>query len=232
MNRCIGIALLLLCILGYSESALAQEEIRVRPIDGYFSGFGGYSFPSETDFSFPGFTLRDVELDNSYSIGAKLGMWITAPRKTLGIDVGAEIDVTYFHPYASSGQVVSTNLGLAQFVSTFDFHALFFGVNVLSRIPIGVTPELPNGRWFPYIGVGGGGLRLTFQLPGRNESQSMAPALQGVGGVKVFLTNYVAAFAEGKFIHASNSIEVQGRGSGDLSINAVHGVIGLSFHFF
>lgn len=232
MNRFIGIALLLLCIFGYSESARAQEEIRIRPIDGYFSGFGGGSFPFKTDFSFPGRTLRDVELDTSYSIGAKLGMWITAPRKTLGIDVGAEIDVTYFHPYASSGQVVSSNLGLAQFVSTFDFHALYFGVNVLSRIPMGVTSELPNGRWFPYIGVGGGGLRLTFQLPGTNESQSMAPAFQGIGGVKVFLTNAFAAFAEGKFIHASNSIEVQGIGSGDLTINAVHGVIGLSFHFF
>lgn len=232
MNRFIGIALLLLCIFGYSESARAQEEIRVSPIDGYFSGFGGYSFPSKTDFSFPGLTLRDVELDNSYSIGAKLGMWITAPRKTLGIDVGAEIDVTYFHPYASSGQVVSTNLGLSQFVSTFDFHALYFGVNLLSRIPMGVTSELPNGRWFPYIGVGGGGLRLTFQLPGTNESQSMAPAFQGIGGVKVFLTKHLAAFAEGKFIHASNSIEVRFIGSGDLTINAVHGVIGLSLHFF
>ena len=32
MNRFIGIALLLLCLLGYSESARAQEEIRVRDI--------------------------------------------------------------------------------------------------------------------------------------------------------------------------------------------------------
>lgn len=232
MKAIISVTLLLLCIVGYSESARAQEEVLVRPVDGYFSGFGGYSFPFKTDFSFPGLTLRDVELDNNPSLGAKLGMWLTAPRKTLGIDVGAEIDVTRFHPYASSGQVVSTNLGLAQLVTTFDFHALYFGVNFLARVPMGVTPELPNGRWFPYIGVGGGGLRLTFQLPGRNESQSTAPAFQGVGGVKVFLAKHFAAFAEGKFIHASNSIEVQGSGSGDLTINSVHGVVGLSFHFF
>ena len=232
MKVIVSVTLLLLCMVGYAESAGAQEEIRARPVDGYLSGFGGYSFPSKTDFSFPGLTLRDVELDNNPSLGAKLGMWITAPRKTLGIDVGAEIDVTYFHPYASSGQVVSTNLGLSQFVSTFDFHALYLGVNVLARIPMGVTPEVPNGRWFPYIGVGGGGLRLTFQLPGTNESQSMAPAFQGIGGVKVFFTKHFAGFVEGKFIHASNSIEVQGSGSGDLTINSVHGVCGLSFHFY
>ncbi|MBX3350262.1 MAG: outer membrane beta-barrel protein [Nitrospira sp.] len=232
MKVLISSTVLLLCVLGYSESVRAQEEVRIRPVDGYLSGFGGYSFPLKTDFSFPGLTLRDVELDNNPSLGAKLGMWITAPRKTLGIDVGAEIDVTRFHPYASSGQVVSTNLGLAVFVATFDFHATYFGVNFLARYPMGVTPELPNGRWFPYIGVGGGALRLTFQLPGTNESQSTAPAFQGVGGVKVFFTKHFAGFVEGKFIHASNSIEVQGSGSGDLTINSVHGVCGLSFHFF
>ncbi|UVT20919.1 MAG: hypothetical protein H8K03_03100 [Nitrospira sp.] len=174
-----------------------------------------------------------MELDNSPSLGAKLGMWSTAPRKTLGIDVGAEIDVTYFSPYASSGQVVSSNLGLAQLVTTLDFQAIYFGVNVLARYPMGVTSELPNGRWFPFIGVGGGGLRLTFQVPGiTNEGRGTAPAFQGVGGMKVFLTKHFAAFAEGKFIHASNSIEVQGGPPIDLTLNSVHSVAGLSFHFY
>jgi hypothetical protein len=38
-------------------------------------------------------------------------------------------------------------------------------------------------------------------------------------------------FAEGKFIHASHSLEVEGGGSVDLTLNTVHGVGGLSFHF-
>lgn len=65
MKALVSAILLLLWIVGYSESARAQEEIRIRPIDGYLSGFGGYSFSFKTDFSFPGLTLRDVELDNN-----------------------------------------------------------------------------------------------------------------------------------------------------------------------
>ena len=231
MKVIVSVTLLLLSIVGYSESAQAQEEARVRPVDVYISGFGGYSFPFKTDLTLSGLTLNDVKLANSPSIGGKLGVWITAPRKIWGIDVGAEIDVTDFNPDASSGQVLSSNFGPVGLIGTLDFHATYFGVNVLVRYPMGVTPELPNGRWFPYIGVGGGGLRLAFRAPGSNEDWSTAPAFQGLGGVKVFLSKHIAAFAEGKFIRASNSIETQGGGSVDLTVNSVHGVGGLSFHF-
>ena len=216
MKAIVSAVLLLLCIVGYSESAGAQEEVRVRPVDVYISGFGGYSFPFKTDISQGGFTVSDVDLDNSPSIGGKLGMWFTAPRKSLGIDVGAEIDVTNFTPDTPG---------------TVELNATYFGVNFMARLPMGVEPDLPNGRWFPYIGVGGGGQRLSFQEPGINKYWSTAPAFQGIGGVKVFFTKHFAAFAEGKFLHASQSQGVQGGPSIDLTLSSVHGVGGLSFHF-
>ncbi len=226
-------ALLLLCTLCYGSLARAEEGVRVRPVDVYISGFGGYSHPFKTDLSLDGLRLQDVKLDNSPSFGGKIGMWITAPRKTLGIDVGVEVDVTNFNPDASSGQVVPSNVGPVILLATLDLNATYFGINVLARLPVDVTPELPNGRWFPYIGLGGGGQRLTFQAPGTNEGRDTAPAFQGLGGVKIFLTKHIAAFAEGKFIHASHSLRVEGNGSGsvDLTLNSVHGVGGLSFHF-
>jgi len=226
-----SVAVLLGLSIGQTGSARADEEVRVRPVDVYISGFGGYSFPFKTDVTFPGITLHDVKLDNSPSFGGKIGLWITAPRKTLGIDVGAEIDVTHFTPDAPSGQIVSSSLGLRRIIATFDFDATYFGVNILARYPVGVTPELPNGRWFPYIGVGGGGLRLALQLPGTTEGRNTAAAFQGLGGVKVFLTRHIAAFAEGKFIHASNSVGFESGGSVDITVNSVHGVGGLSIHF-
>jgi Outer membrane protein beta-barrel domain len=230
MKVMVSAALLLLCVVGYSESARAQEEVRVKSVDVYISGFGGYSFPFKTDMTLAGVTLNEVTLNNSPSFGAKIGMWFTAPRKTLGIDVGAEIDTTNFNPEAPR-QIVPASGGFIGLNVPLDLHAIYFGVNVLVRVPMDVTPELPNGRWFPYIGLGGGGLRLTVEAPGTNEGRSTAPAFQGMGGVKVFLTKNIAAFAEGKFIHASNSIEIQGGGSFDLTINSVHTVGGLSFHF-
>lgn len=88
---------------------------------------------------------------------------------------------------------------------------------------------MPNGRWFPYIGVGGGGQRLAVKV---TEGRNTAPAFQGLGGIKVFLSKHVAAFAEGKFIHASHNQELEGTIVPlELDLSSVHGVGGLSFHF-
>lgn len=230
MKAIVSAALLLFCVVGYFESARAQEEVQVRPVDVYISGFGGYSFPFKTDITLGGITLNDVNLNNSPSFGGKIGMWITAPRKTLGIDIGTEIDVTNFNPDAPSGQVVSSNLGPASLVATLDLHVVYVGVNFLARLPIDVSSGLPNGRWFPYIGLGGGAQRLTAQVAG-TEGRDTAPAFQGLGGVKVFLTKHIAAFAEGKFIHASHTFGVQGGGTISADLNSAHGVGGLSVHF-
>ena len=215
MKALVSVALLLLSVISYSESARAQGEVRVRPVDVYISGFGGYSFPFKTDISLDGSTVSDVELDNSPSFGGKLGMWFTAPRKTLWIDIGAEIDVTHFTP---------------DMLGVIELNATYFGANLLARLPMGVEPDLPNGRWFPYIGVGGGAQRLSIQVLG-NKGRNTAPAFQGLGGVKVFLTKHFALFAEGKFIRASHSQGVEGGAELDFTLSSVHGVGGLSVHF-
>ncbi len=44
-----AVLLLLTCIVCYSGTARAQEEVQVKPVDAYISGFGGYSFPFKTD---------------------------------------------------------------------------------------------------------------------------------------------------------------------------------------
>lgn len=218
MKVLISAALLLLCVLGYSESVRAQEEVRVRSVDYYISGFGGYSFPFSTDLVFGGLTAPNVKLKDSLSVGGKIGMWLTAPRKRWGIDVGVELDVTHFNPDIRN--------------STLELDATYFGLNVLARLPMGVMPDLPNGRWFPYVGIGGGGQRLAMEAPGTNEGRNTAPAFQGLGGIKVFLNKHFAVFAEGKFIYASHNQELEGTSIPlELDLTSVHGVGGLSFHF-
>lgn len=207
MKVIVSAMLLLLGALGYSEFAGAEEEVRIRPVDAYISGFGGYSFPFNTNISSGGsIVAQDVEYENSPSFGGKVGLWVTAPRKTLGIDIGAEIDVTHFDPDPT-------------------LSATYFGVNLMARMPMGIEPELPNGRWFPYIGFGGGAQRLCFEAFGFKESNTV-PAFQGLGGVKVFLVKQVAVFVEGKFTHASHTLSAL-----DFTVSTVHGVGGLSLHF-
>jgi hypothetical protein len=223
MRVIVSAALLLYCVLGYSESARAGDEVQVRPIDVYISGFGGYAFPFKTDVAEGGITVKDVELNNSPSFGGKIGIWFTGPREALAIDLGTEIDVTNFNPNLPGGQVLTSNLGLVR-TNAFDLNATYYGLNVLARLPMDVTPELPNGRWFPYIGVGGGAQRLRTDVFGIKVSDT-APAFQGLGGVKVFMSKDIAVFAEGKFIHASHTFE----GITAVDLNTFHAVGGLSF---
>jgi hypothetical protein len=213
-------ALLILCVFGHATFSQAEDDVHVRPFDFYISGFGGYSFPLKTELSLSGTTIvSDYKLDTSPSFGGKIGMWFTAPRKALGIDIGTEIDVTNFNPDTPG---------------TLELNATYFGLHVLARMPIGVTQDMPNGRWFPYVGVGGGAQRLAFEAPGTTEGRHTAPAFQGLWGAKVFLTKHIALFGEGKFTYASHTMEFQ---SGpfvapfDLTVHALHGVGGLSVHF-
>ena len=231
MKTAVSAIILALFILAFSELARAEDEVRVRSIDAYISVFGGIASPLEADVTQGSITAKDAKLDNSPSIGGKIGMWFTAPRKTLGIDVGAEIDVTNFNPDQKEGQVLMTNAGFPVITNAVDLNATFLGVNVLARLPINVTPELPNGRWFPYAGIGGGGQRLTFQTSSSTECRDTSPAFQALGGFKIFLFKHVAVFGEAKFIHATNTLEFQNSSSIELTLNSVHGVGGLSFHF-
>lgn len=218
MKGAVSATLLVLCVLSFSGLARAQEETRVRPIDAYVSGFGGYSFPLDTEFAFGGLTSPSINLNDSPTFGGKVGMWITAPRRTSGLDVGFELDVTHYNPDGRSA-------------SSLELSATYFGINVLARVPIGVAPELPNGRWFPYLGVGGGGQHMSIELLGSN-GRNTAPAFQGLGGVKIFVTKHIALFAEGKFIYAWHNQGVEGTSTPlEVNLKSVHSVGGLSFHF-
>lgn len=238
MRKTILWFMLMSCVLVWAESARADEEVQVRPIDVYLSLYGGIASPFKTDVteSTPAISVtgKDSKLENSASIGGKAGLWLTAPRKSLGLDLGLELDVTNFGPDQKAGQVLTTTSGFNVVTDSVNLNATLIGINFLARLPVGVTADLPNGRWYPYLGVGGGLERLTFQTAGSTEGKDSSPAFQGLGGIKVFLFKHLAVFAEAKFTHASHTLEFQGPGitvSDKLTVNALHGVGGLSFHF-
>ena len=218
MNSTVWSVVLVIGMLCVSEIAGAQEEIYVKPLDLYLSGFGGYSFPFKADVtvggSFGSFTYQNIDLEDSPSFGGKVGVWFTEYRKTWGIDIGTEGEITYYDPHPS-------------------LRAGYFGINVLARVPMGVSADLPNGRWFPYIGLGGGMQHV--RSNGFESTDDTDAAFQGLGGVKVFLFKHLAVFFEGKFTHASHRLESKEPGFGtvrrEFPLNSLHGVGGLSVHF-
>ena len=220
MRTTVWAVALLAGLVAISDVAQAEEEVSVRPVDVYISGFGGYSFPFSKDVivsgAFGSGVALDVDYEDSPAFGGKIGMWFTGQRKTWGIDIGTEVDVTHFDPDRT-------------------LNATYFGINVLARVPMGVTADLPNGRWFPYIGLGGGAQHLVSDEFSGAKPTHTAPAFQGLGGVKVFLFKYLAVFVEGKFTHASHKLDYTFPGFGtltnDFTLNSIHGVGGLSLHF-
>lgn len=102
-------------------------------------------------------------------------------------------------------------------------------VNALLRWPLGVTPELPNGRWYPYIGLGGGADIAQAKALDLEQTDAV-PAWQVLGGVNFFLTRNLAAFAEYKFTQASHTFKFSYEYEKETaSVN--HLVAGLSWHF-
>jgi len=232
-------------LFGLPWLAAGQDEVGVKTIDRYISVFGGVAFPLRTDVTEvgPGTNLRvqDVELDDSRSIGGKIGMYTTQFRASTGIDFGFELDITNFTPDQKGNQIrnASGTLGgvpvPAVVTNHININSTLFAVNLLARKPIGVTQDFPSGRWSPYVGIGGGVQTSTFEPPGTiKEGRQRDPAFQGLAGVKAFLTQHVALFGEYKFTHASHTFETQSGGAiitNKFTFNVNHLVGGIAFHF-
>jgi len=222
--------------------AAGQDEVRVKPVDSYISVFGGVALPSKTDVTEVGpgtnLTLFDVKLDSSPSIGGKIGMYTTQFRAGTGLDFGFELDITNFTPDQKGNQVLSGTLNgvpVGVITSHININSTLIAVNLLARKPFGVTQDLPNGRWYPYVGIGGGVQTSTFEPPGTiKKGRQTDPAFQGLAGVKAFLTQHVALFGEYKFTHASHTFETQSGGAiitDNYTFNVNHFVGGIAVHF-
>jgi hypothetical protein len=227
--------------------ASAQDEIRGKPIDFYISIFGGTNSVSNTDVKedapLYSITARNVELKSSSSIGGKIGFYTNTHRAQTGFDFGAELDITNFSPDQQSGRVVSvsgTVVGTpvvgAALTNQVNINSTIVAVNFLIRKPFGVTEDLPNGRWYPYAGIGGGFQTSSYSTPTTTgDGRQTDPAFQGLLGAKVFFTQHVALFGEYKFTHASHDLKYNIVGGGSVTdnytFNVNHFVAGLAMHF-
>jgi opacity protein-like surface antigen len=241
-HRLLVIAMIAVSLLAFPWSAAGQVDVRVNPIDRYISVFGGVALPSKTDVTevSPGtnLTIFDVKLDNSPSIGGKIGMYITKFRAGRGLDFGLELDITNYSPDQKGNQVLRGTLNgvpVGVITTAININSTLIAVNLLARKPFGVTQDFPNGRWSPYVGIGGGVQTSTFEPPGTiKKGRQPDPAFQALAGVKAFLTQHVALFGEYKFTHASHTFETQIGAAiitDKFTFNVNHLVAGIAVHF-
>lgn len=217
------------------SSALADDLYDIS-----LSGFAGFAIPLATTVNqtnatqSTNFTAQDVKLDSSGSYGMKLTAWTTALRPKNGFDLGIEIDHTRFSAdtraqTASASGISQGNAVRSAFVNKNEVGVRTIAVNALFRIPYGITEALPHGRWYPYLGVGGGVQHATMRLTDGSEDSNSALLVQGLAGIKIFIVRHVAIFGEYKFTYADHSFVFDA--TRNETIQAHHMTFGVALHF-
>ncbi|MDH5639770.1 MAG: hypothetical protein OEY28_00640 [Nitrospira sp.] len=225
MKTRISATIFLLCVVGFSQSARAADElptISSGTIEPYMSFMAGVSLPFSEDATFTdgstvgGREVKDVDYQMKQSIGGNAGIWFPTRDSLAGFDVGGEIEGYIWYPDVACCREnfngVTKSYGFEG--TTTEVQGIYVGANILIRKPMAISESYPNGRWHPYVGVGGGAHQLAMRPGGARgatgdspliDQRDTAPAFSAKGGVKVFLFKYVAAFAEAKYTQAFHS---------------------------
>jgi hypothetical protein len=190
-------------------------------------GFGGEAYHSNQDIKinsgdngnpFHG-TVHGVQLNDSGTFGGKLTAWYLPKKYNWQPQVGVELDFTRFtadlHPQTQGADGTVTTpgfqLGAYSFTAVRDMSVNTLAANLLFRYPIWSTPDLPQGRIAPYVGIGVGVQRAVLSLqvvPYREVSY--APAGQVLVGMNFFMMKNLAVFGEYKRIWSSHDFTYTG----------------------
>ncbi|MDF0677072.1 MAG: hypothetical protein P0120_22455 [Nitrospira sp.] len=187
-------------------------------IEPYLSFMAGVGIPMSENATFIDGTLPTVMPNIPYatkqSIGGNAGIWFPTRNKLAGFDLGFEIAGFIWYPDVNccipnfNGRILPDG---AFEGTTTEMQGIYVGGNFLIRKPMAISEAYPNGRWHPYVGLGVGAHQMSYRPGGfRGAGFENAIADQrdtsvgwlAMGGLKVHLFKYLAAFAEAKYVQA------------------------------
>ena len=235
-------------------------------LEPYLSFMAGIGIPQSTDATFtdgsspPGVSdvVKNVDYITKFSVGGNLGVWFPTRKTLAGFDLGMELTGFLWYPDVHCCRDYYNNDPATNTGTATEIQGLYIGPNFLIRYPLAISEAYPNGRWFPYVGIGvgmhqmamrpGGSQGLNSDINGNGnpiiDQRNTTVGYMGIGGIKAHFFKYVAGFVEAKYIHAHHDGLVTDRFGlsdafiGPLAVNQysssintilVHG--GLSIHF-
>lgn len=161
--RAIVLAIAALLLLPFQAQAERNWEFSV-------GAFGGKALHSNESVkisegsliggdTFTDGTANGVKLNDAPTFGGKLTAWHLPRQYKWQPQIGLELDWTRFtadlHPQtvgaAGTVNIPGFELGSLTFFDPQDFSVDVLAANLLFRYPIGATPEMPQGRWYPCI---------------------------------------------------------------------------------
>jgi opacity protein-like surface antigen len=188
----------------------------------YIAGQVGYAMPSDlSDIkgtgSRSGITSSDLALKSGLAYGMKIGGYFPGAANWLGL----EFEGFYNQPDIKA-QTATRIPGGPQQVDASRMRVAHFAVNLLARYP---------GETFqPYVGVGGGVNAADIaQTPTTFGGDfTMAPSLNVLAGMRVFVTERIAFF--GEFKHNRSTFKFSDD-EFDAKYRTTMFMGGVSFHF-
>ncbi len=252
MKARISAMICLLCVLGSSDLTRAEDPYSQRVADPYaispdplsmssgtpelyLSFMTGVAIPRSEDATFTDGTtptvVPNVHHRINYSLGGNAGVWFPTRAKLAGFDLGVELTGFLWYPdviccrdnFNNDPTGSKNRFGLANNGTTTEMQGIYIGPNFLVRYPLGISEAYPNGRWFPYVGIGVGMHQMSFRPGGtrgvtscckpggdlntnpQTDQRDTTVGFMGIGGVKAHLFKYVAAFVEAKYLHAHHN---------------------------
>ena len=219
-GRAIILAVTALFLLPLQAQAERDWEFSV-------GAFGGEAYHSNEDLkinngdpSFPVHgTVHGVTLNDSGTFGGKLTAWYLPRKYNWQPQVGFELDFTRFtadmDPQLRGADgtfpTPGFQLGSVQFTYVRDLSVNTLAANLMFRYPIWSTPDLPQGRIAPYVGIGVGAQRAVLSLQAVPYREvDYAPAGQLLVGMKFFVMKNLAIFGEYKRIWSSHDFTYSG----------------------
>ncbi|MCH7922691.1 MAG: porin family protein [Nitrospinae bacterium] len=210
-SRSLWLAILLGALLMVPTQSFAQV---------YIGGYGGVAIPHDADATIvdpallgPIAISGEVEFDPEVIAGARVGYWLEA------LDLpyfGVELDFYWTDPELDRFKLAGLSIPIDG-----DLTIISGGLNGLVRYPYGPIQ--------PYAGVGGAIVYGDLDLSGSRDDD-VSVALQLMGGVRGFVTDNVALFAEYKWV--LTEFEFDDKGSKlelDYSTSHIYG--GIEWHF-
>jgi len=213
-------------LAGFAGAAFsADQDVTLMP---QFGASIRGPLPISVAISTEDVELKDVNLTNTFLFGGKAGWFLD--RDVLGGQFGLEAEVSRFRPelqpmsaeFSGAARVGRERVRFQTSVELEDqpLRVITLSGSLLYRHPFARSPSLPHGRLQLYAGPGLAGVfghlesnTLFINEMKRVEDSDSALAIQGIGGVKVFLTKHIAIFSEYKVLR-SGELEFHFEGTG------------------
>jgi opacity protein-like surface antigen len=188
----------------------------------YVAGQAGWTFPQalsnvEGTGALSGFSLSDFALQSSLLYGAKIGYYFPT-FNWLGVE--AEVFNSTPNIKQQSGTAQGFGASVPYVLPGSHLRVLTTALNLLARYP--------GERFQPYLGLGLGVFFVRANDASGSSSDNGVPGLNALVGARLFVTDRLAVFVEGKYNRATFQLDTAEL-KGDYS--AVHGVVGLALHF-